>query len=113
MSASSTFKQRCPTCGEMAPVKVIQIGKKVKCPLCMAAFVAEKPAEEPAEDDGLPPAPAAKKGAIKTAVAGAKAKAGARPSAAKPGAEPARSIAPKPPVEARHETPRCLPTHTR
>lgn len=42
--ASSIFKQQCPTCEAMVPIKDrTLVGKKIDCPKCKARFVVEDP----------------------------------------------------------------------
>src|SRR5947209_16862108 len=53
-----SFKQRCPSCEAMVPVRDPQlIGKKIDCPKCKYRFVVEEPEEAEAEE-----APPRKKG---------------------------------------------------
>lgn len=49
--ATSIFKQQCPTCEAMVPIKDRGlVGKKIDCPKCKARFVVEDP-DAGAEDD--------------------------------------------------------------
>src|SRR5207237_10771949 len=42
--ASSIFKQQCPTCEAMVPIKDRSlVGKKIDCPKCKARFVVDDP----------------------------------------------------------------------
>src|SRR5436309_3313102 len=42
--AASIFKQQCPTCDAMVPIKDRGlVGKKIDCPKCKARFVVEDP----------------------------------------------------------------------
>src|SRR5262245_30506483 len=47
MAASTGFKQACPSCEKMVPIKDPKlIGKKVECPNCKYRFTVEAPEEE-------------------------------------------------------------------
>ncbi len=52
MAASASFKQQCPSCEAMVPIKDPSfIGRKIDCPKCKYRFVVEDPAsEEDAEE---------------------------------------------------------------
>src|SRR5947209_13066142 len=74
MAASAGFKQQCPSCEAMVPIKDPSfIGRKIDCPKCKYRFVVEDPGadEEDAGDEAADEAPAK----------GAKAKKGGKPSA--------------------------------
>src|SRR4051794_29683362 len=62
MAVSSSFKQQCPSCEAMVPIKdSTLIGKKIECPKCKYRFVVEKPAEaDDTDDDDVDEKPAAK-----------------------------------------------------
>ena len=48
MAATAGFKQECPSCGAVVPIKDPKlVGKKTDCPICKFRFVVEAP---PAED---------------------------------------------------------------
>src|SRR5436305_2306942 len=94
MAAKTSFKQQCPACEAMVPVKDHSlIGKKIDCPKCKKRFIVEEPPEEVDEaDEGpvvikVPKKAGAAKGAV-TAAAGVKAKAGIK-TAPKPNGKPA------------------------
>src|SRR5262245_27157984 len=47
MAAKTSFKQQCPSCETMVPIKDGSlIGKKIDCPKCKYRFVVEEPADE-------------------------------------------------------------------
>src|SRR5438105_4053853 len=53
MATSTSFKQQCPSCEAMVPIRDPGlIGRKIDCPKCKYRFVVEEPAEE--DDDGKP-----------------------------------------------------------
>lgn len=73
MATSSSFKQQCPSCEAMVPVRDPGlVGKKIDCPKCKYRFVVEEPAPE--EDEDLDDAPAKGKGGKSTAVTDKKGK---------------------------------------
>ena len=52
MAVSVSFKQQCPSCEALVPVKDTgMIGKKIDCPKCKYKFVVEKPAANGAAKD--------------------------------------------------------------
>src|SRR5207247_3538580 len=85
MAPSTSFKQQCPSCEAMVPIRDPGlIGRKIDCPKCKYRFVVEEPAGEEEEADEKP----AKKGKDSTAVTdkpGAKAKAAPAKKGAKGG----------------------------
>jgi len=85
-----SFKQMCPSCEAMVPVRDPQlIGKKIDCPKCKYRFVVEEPAEDEAAEEPEE-APAKKKkgsdkvSAAKPAAKGGKAAAGVTKSKTSP-----------------------------
>ena len=52
MAAATGFKQQCPSCEAMVPIKDPSfIGRKIDCPKCKYRFVVEDPgADEDTED---------------------------------------------------------------
>src|SRR5437870_4547659 len=61
MAIAVAFKQQCPSCEALVPVKDTgMVGKKIDCPKCKYRFVVEAPAEkepgEAAEDTKKTPA---------------------------------------------------------
>jgi hypothetical protein len=47
MALKSSFKQQCPSCEAMVPIRDPKlIGKKIDCPKCKYRFVVEEPADE-------------------------------------------------------------------
>src|SRR5437870_4105992 len=61
MAASTSFKQQCPSCEAMVPIRDPNlIGRKIDCPKCKYRFVVEEPADS-TQDEA--PAKPAKKGA--------------------------------------------------
>lgn len=58
MATGTSFKQQCPSCEAMVPIRDQGlIGKKIDCPKCKYRFIVEPPPEPEEEDD----APASKK----------------------------------------------------
>src|SRR5262249_8444144 len=56
MATSAGFRQQCPSCEAMVPVRDVSfVGKKIDCPKCKYRFVVEEP---PVEDDELDEEPA-------------------------------------------------------
>src|SRR5215471_8289315 len=51
--ATSGFKQQCPSCEALVPIKDTSlVGRKIDCPKCKYRFVVEEPGEEKdASDD--------------------------------------------------------------
>ncbi len=108
MASMTSFKQQCPSCEAMVPIRDPNlIGRKIDCPKCKYRFVVEKPKGQPkGEDDedaaDKTPAPAKKVKKPDDRVAGdtrVPAKKGLKPGAAaksdkvaagKPKAKPAR-----------------------
>src|SRR5579875_823783 len=80
MAIPTSFKQQCPSCEAMVPIRDPKlIGRKIDCPKCKYRFVVEEPAEEVEEEvEEEAPAKAGKGGATKTS-AGGKAPAKRRP----------------------------------
>src|SRR5271165_154130 len=97
MAVGTGFKQQCPSCEAMVPVKdAALVGKKIECPKCKDKFIVQSPAKKQPDDEdeagsakavgkttptGKKPAPAA---------AGKK---GAPEQKTKPGAKPQKSKA--------------------
>ena len=51
MAVQSSFKQQCPSCEAMVPIRDPGlIGRKIDCPKCKYRFVVEEPAAEEADD---------------------------------------------------------------
>ncbi|MFL5245522.1 MAG: DUF1559 domain-containing protein [Gemmataceae bacterium] len=51
MATTTSFKQQCPSCEAMVPVRDPKlIGKKIDCPKCKYRFVVEDPVDEDDED---------------------------------------------------------------
>src|SRR5437868_9810241 len=70
--AATTFKQQCPSCEAMVPIKDPNlVGKKIDCPKCKYRFVVEA-APEGSDEEEAPEEKPSKKGDAK---GGAKAKA--------------------------------------
>ncbi|HLW67227.1 MAG TPA: DUF1559 domain-containing protein [Gemmataceae bacterium] len=60
MAASTQFKQQCPSCEAMVPIKdSSMIGKKVDCPKCKYRFVVEDPGNGDGEETKTKPKSAA------------------------------------------------------
>jgi hypothetical protein len=52
MSTTASFKQQCPSCEAMVPIRDANlIGRKIDCPKCKYRFVVEEPAAEVEEDE--------------------------------------------------------------
>src|SRR5262249_39712873 len=46
MAATSSFKQQCPSCEAMVPIRDPKlVGKKIDCPKCKYRFIVENPAD--------------------------------------------------------------------
>src|SRR5262245_59281380 len=55
MATSTSFKQQCPSCEAMVPIRDPNlIGRKIDCPKCKYRFTVEEPAD--ADEDEAPPA---------------------------------------------------------
>jgi hypothetical protein len=65
MATTASFKQQCPSCEAMVPIRDSNlIGRKIDCPKCKYRFVVEEPADEvEADEDGSEEAPKKKRGA--------------------------------------------------
>jgi hypothetical protein len=62
MASSAGFKQECPSCEALVPIRDPDlIGRKIQCPKCKARFVVEDPDDDEDEEEARP-ARAAKKG---------------------------------------------------
>src|SRR5262249_59064945 len=62
MATKTSFKQQCPSCEAMVPIRDPSlVGRKIDCPKCKYRFVVEEP--EPEEPDEAAPSKAGKKGA--------------------------------------------------
>src|SRR5260370_13322868 len=52
MATSTSFKQQCPSCEAMVPIRDPGlVGRKIDCPKCKYRFVVQEPAGEVDEDD--------------------------------------------------------------
>src|SRR5436305_6838146 len=77
MATKTSFKQQCPSCEAMVPIKDSSlVGKKIDCPKCKYRFVVEEPVVD-AEEDAVEaqedtPAPTKKIAPGKGAIAAAK-----------------------------------------
>jgi flagellar basal body-associated protein FliL len=61
MASSTSFKQQCPSCEAMVPIRdPALVGRKIDCPKCKYRFVVEKPEEEEDDDSSDKPAPTKK-----------------------------------------------------
>jgi hypothetical protein len=61
MAAPAGFKQQCPSCEALVPIRDPRlIGKKIDCPKCKYRFVVEDPASLVEEEDEPKPRPAKK-----------------------------------------------------
>src|SRR5947208_10878671 len=93
MASSTSFKQQCPSCEAMLPIRdPALIGRKIDCPKCKYRFVVEGP-EQPEAEEEEAPAKGAKKGKAGGSAVTTKpgAKPGAKPAVkakTKPGAKP-------------------------
>lgn len=57
MATRTSFKQQCPSCEAMVPIKDASlVGRKIDCPKCKYRFVVEEPSKsvDDQEDDDLP-----------------------------------------------------------
>ena len=69
MVTATSFKQQCPSCEAMVPIKDKNlIGRKIDCPKCKYRFVVELPADVEAADEDEKVVPAAKKNGKATAI---------------------------------------------
>src|SRR5437762_12383406 len=51
MAISASFKQQCPSCEAMVPIRDPNlVGKKIDCPKCKYRFVVEEPDGDGADD---------------------------------------------------------------
>ncbi|MFN4261166.1 MAG: DUF1559 domain-containing protein [Gemmataceae bacterium] len=67
MAASAAFKQACPSCEALVPIKDTKlVGKKIDCPNCKYRFVVKAPAEEGDNGQEESAAPAKKGAKTKT-----------------------------------------------
>ncbi|MHB1425110.1 MAG: TIGR03067 domain-containing protein [Gemmataceae bacterium] len=67
MATQSSFKQQCPSCEAMVPIRDPKlIGRKIDCPKCKYRFVVEEPVDEVEEAEEEAPAKKSKGG--KTAI---------------------------------------------
>ncbi len=68
MATTSSFKQQCPSCEAMVPIRDPGlVGKKIDCPKCKYRFVVEEPVpEEGAEGEEAPEPKAERKGGKST-----------------------------------------------
>ena len=60
MAIGTSFKQQCPSCEALVPVKdASMVGKKIECPKCKDKFVVKSPSKKKSADDededGKPP----------------------------------------------------------
>ncbi len=63
MATQSSFKQQCPSCEAMVPIRDPKlIGRKIDCPKCKYRFVVEEPADEVDEVEEAEEEAPAKKG---------------------------------------------------
>ncbi|MBI1913914.1 MAG: hypothetical protein HYS12_04145 [Planctomycetes bacterium] len=80
MATKTSFKQQCPSCEAMVPIRDPNlIGRKIDCPKCKYRFVVEEPADATQEEAPAKPAKKAtgvKAGAKGAAAAGATSKRG-------------------------------------
>src|SRR5437660_11113352 len=68
MAIGTTFKQQCPSCEALVPIRDPRlVGKKIECPKCKDKFIVQAPAPKKEEDDlepkgkaGVKPAPGKK-----------------------------------------------------
>src|SRR5437763_14835028 len=55
MATSASFKQQCPSCEAMVPIRDANlIGRKIDCPKCKYRFVVEDPGTEAGEEEAAP-----------------------------------------------------------
>src|SRR5436305_7690586 len=89
MAATAGFKQQCPSCEAMVPIRdPALIGRKIDCPKCKYRFVVESP-EQPEAEEEEAPAKGARKGKPGSSAVTNK-------PGAKPGAKPAIKAKTKP-----------------
>src|SRR5437762_9851649 len=81
MAISASFKQQCPSCEAMVPIRDPGlIGRKIDCPKCKYRFVVEEPPPDEEEDE----APARKKGPAKPTAKGPSKVTAGKPGARRP-----------------------------
>ena len=52
MSTSTSFKQECPICEALVPIRDPKlVGKKIKCPKCEGTFLVKAPPEDKDKDE--------------------------------------------------------------
>src|SRR3984957_14219972 len=62
MATSTSFKQQCPSCEAMVPVRDEGlIGRKIDCPKCKYRILVEAPPEEEEQEEEKPAPKATKK----------------------------------------------------
>src|SRR2546423_929723 len=62
MATTMSFKQQCPSCEAMVPIKDKSlVGRKIDCPKCKYRFVVESPGDDEEADEDKKASPAAKK----------------------------------------------------
>src|SRR5438045_1734084 len=77
MATKTSFKQQCPSCEAMVPIRDPNlIGRKIDCPKCKYRFVVEEPADS--TPDEAPVRPGKKAGGVKAGAKGGAAAAGAK-----------------------------------
>src|SRR5258708_15192102 len=99
MAASAGFKQQCPSCEAMVPIKNrTLIGKKIDCHKCKYRFVVEDPGEDEEDADEAVETSSAKGDKKKVGAAGVTAKAPGKGPAGKSGAngKPGTAVKKKP-----------------
>src|SRR5437588_125061 len=75
MALGTSFKQQCPSCEAMVPVKdPAMVGQKIECPKCKDKFIVKSPSpkKDEEEDEDAPKAKPNSKGATGKAAAGKK-----------------------------------------
>jgi hypothetical protein len=79
MATQSSFKQQCPSCEAMVPIRDPKlIGRKIDCPKCKYRFVVEEPVDEVEEAEEAAPATKAKGGSTSVTAKKPAGKAGTR-----------------------------------
>src|SRR4029077_18623661 len=79
MATTTSFKQQCPSCEAMVPIRDPGlIGRKIDCPKCKYRFVVENPGADEKEEDAAQGAKKTK-GPAKGEKAAAKGKPGPKP----------------------------------
>jgi uncharacterized protein (TIGR03067 family) len=77
--ATTVFKQQCPSCEALVPIRDLKlVGRKIDCPKCKYRFVVEEPEDDKPEEEDEAPAKKGKNGVAKGKNGAVKSKADAK-----------------------------------